>query len=97
PFHASMMLPTLLDTFNAGCWYFAGIVLTLRRARWFGTRLLPAALALFSTAMVFTLTSTAMDAALLIVIVQALGALAAWNAFSTAGAADCAGAPSVGL
>ena len=36
PFQSRMVCPTLADALNAGCYYFAGIVLTLRRARWLG-------------------------------------------------------------
>lgn len=88
PFQARMVCPTLADVLNAGCYYFAGIVLTLRRARWFGTRLLPLGLALLSSAATVMFIGPFWVAVLFIVLVQALGALAAWSAFSTNGAAD---------
>lgn len=88
PFQARMVCPTLADALNAGCYYFAGIVLTLRRARWFGTRLLPLGLALLSSAATVMFIGPFWVAVLFILLVQALGALAAWGAFSTNGAAD---------
>ena len=48
PFQGRMLLPVLADIVNAGSFYFAAMVITLRRARWYGSRLLPAGLALLS-------------------------------------------------
>lgn len=88
PFQARMVCPTLADSLNAGCYYFAGMVLTLRRARWFGTRLLPVGLALLSSAVIFMFIGPFWVALVFILMVQTIGALAAWGAFSTNGACD---------
>ena len=88
PFQARMLCPTLADGLNAGCYYFTGMVLTLRKARWFGTRLLPAGLALLSSAATVIFIGPFWVAVVFILSVQAIGALAAWGAYSTNGAAD---------
>jgi hypothetical protein len=88
PFQSRMLCPTLADALNAGCYYFAGMVLTLRKARWLGTRLLPVGLALLSSVATVMFIGPFWVAVVFIGFVQVIGALAAWGAFSTNGAAD---------
>ena len=88
PFQSRMICPMLADAFNAGCYYFTGMVLMLRKARWFGTRLLPVGLALLSSAATVMFIGPFWVAIAFIALVQVIGALAAWGAFATNGAAD---------
>jgi len=88
PYQGRMMLPMLADVLNAGSYYFAGMVLTLRRARWFGTRLLPAGLALASSFLITMFIAQFWLSVLVILCVQLIGALAAWGVFASNGASD---------
>jgi hypothetical protein len=88
PFQGRMVLSILADVLGAGCWYFVGMVLTLRRARWLGTRLLPLGLALAATTLVTVLVGEFWQAALILLAVQCVGAVAAWGVFASNGAAD---------
>jgi hypothetical protein len=97
PFQWRMVLPLLADVLLAGCFYFAGIVLTLRRARWLGTRLLPFGLALVSLGVVAQFTAEFWQAVLVILLVQCVGAAAAWGVFATGGAEGAGRAPAVAL
>src|SRR6185369_3741269 len=94
PFQMRMLEPALVDALTAGCFYFTGMLLTLRKARWLGTRLLPLLPPLLLTMALSELVRDARMAVVLIALVQAVCALAAWQAFVTAGAADRRG-PSV--
>ena len=95
-FQSRMMLPTLAMALNAGCYYFAAMVITLRRARWFGSRVLPLGLAIVCSVAVFFATEF-WQAMLFVLAGHCIGALAAWNAFATGGAADRRGAPAFAL
>ncbi|HEY2584804.1 MAG TPA: hypothetical protein VGI81_03440 [Tepidisphaeraceae bacterium] len=97
PFQGRMVLPMLADVLAAGCYYFTGIVIAQRRARWFGTRLLPLGLALATSATLFMFVPLFWQAALLILIVQAIGATAAWGVFARNGEPDAALAPRAAL
>jgi hypothetical protein len=88
PFQGRMMLPMLADVLGAGCWYFVGMVLTLRRARWVGTRLLPLGLTLAASSLVTVLIGEFWQVALILLAVQCVGAVAAWGVFASNGAAD---------
>lgn len=87
-FQGRMILPTVSDALNSGCYYFAGMVLVLRKARWFGTRLLPLGLALLSSAATAMFIGPFWVAGVFSVTVQVIGALAAWGVYSTNGVAD---------
>jgi hypothetical protein len=87
PFQGRMVLPMLADVLTAGCYYFAGILLTLRRARWLGTRVLPVGMA-FVCSVIVRLAPQFWQACSVIAIVQCVSAVAAWGAFATAGAAS---------
>jgi hypothetical protein len=85
PFQARMTLPMLGDVLNGGCYYFVGMLLTLRRARWLGSRLLPLGLALASSAAITILVQAFWQVLLIIGVVQAIGATAAWGIFAASG------------
>jgi hypothetical protein len=87
PFQWRMVLPLTADVLSAGCYYFAGIVLTLRKARWFGTRVLPLGLAFVCSVMV-RLSPEFWQALACIVAGQCVGAIAACGVFATGGSAD---------
>jgi hypothetical protein len=91
-----MLLPVLATAMAAGPFYFAGIVLTQRQARWFGTRLLPLGMAIACAAAVF-LAPQFWQTAIITLAGTAIGALAGWHVFSTAGACDRPGAPNFAL
>lgn len=92
PFQARMLLPSMAVVLTAGCFYFAGMVLTLRKARWLGTRLLPLGFAIVC-ALAVRFAAEFWQAALIAVVGQVIGAAAAWGAFATAGAFDRAALP----
>ncbi|HEX4795755.1 MAG TPA: hypothetical protein VH370_18335 [Humisphaera sp.] len=96
PFQARMVLPMTADVLIGGCYYFAGMVLTLRRARWMGTRILPLGAPFLCSVFVYLATHF-WQAVIIIAAGQMVGALAAWSCFDTAGAADRRGAPAIGL
>jgi hypothetical protein len=97
PFQARMVLPMLADVLLAGCFYFAGMVLTLRQARWSGSRLLPLGLAIACHQAVTRFVPEFSQAVALILAVQGVAAVAAWGVFASAGAADRGGAPRFAL
>jgi hypothetical protein len=94
PFQGRMVLPLVADTLTAGCYYFVGVLLTLRRARWLGTRLLPVGLA-FLCSVAVRLTPEFWQAVAFISAVQCVGAVAAWDAFATGGTVERGGVPRV--
>lgn len=97
PFQGRMVLPMLADVLNAACYYFAGLVIAQRRARWLGTRVLPLGLPLACSAAVFLFVPQFWQALLLIGIVQAIGATAALGVFAGNGEPEEALAPRVAL
>src|SRR6266404_2840832 len=96
PFQGRTVLPMLADVLSAGCYYFVGILLTLRKARWFGTRLLPVGMA-FVCSVAVRYAPEFWHACAIILVCQCVGAMAAWGAFATAGAADEGAAARGGL
>ena len=86
PVQFRMTLPMVADVLNSAGFYFAGMLLTLRRARWFGTRLLPVGLPLAASAIIFMFVPEFWQAALLSGVVASIGAIAAEGIFSSQGA-----------
>src|SRR5262249_39621509 len=84
------------DIFNSGCFYFAAMVLTLRKARWFGSRLLPLGWALVCSVVV-TLSVAFWQAFLVSLLGMIVGAIAAWSAFATSGTTDRGWLPRLAL
>jgi hypothetical protein len=97
PFQARMMLPMFADVLNAGSYYFIAMLLVLRRAKWFGTRLLPLGLPLASSMMITFFIGEFWQALSLIVIVQAIGAIAACGIFEVNGENPPSFAPRLAL
>jgi hypothetical protein len=96
PFHWRSVLPMFADVFNSGCFYFAGTVLTLRKARWFGSRILPLGWAIVCS--IAVLSATELSQALVFTLLgMIISAMAAWNAFATGGVADRPGLPRFAL
>ena len=95
PFHWSALLPMLADILNAGSFYFAGIVVTLHKARWFGSRLLPLGLGV-GTSLGVVVMPDFWQAAAIALVGLTIGGLAAWNVFASGGTAERGGAPEVG-
>ncbi len=96
PFQGRTLLPALADVLCAGCYYFVGILLALRKARWLGTRLLPIGFALVCSTAV-RLAPEFWQAIVAIAAGMCIGAVAAWGVFETAGAADRGAVPAIGL
>jgi hypothetical protein len=88
PFQWRMVGPFMMDILNAGCFYFAGIVLTLRRARWHGSRVLPVCTAIACSMITFGLIGELWQAVLFSIAVQIISAIAAWGVFATSGVVD---------
>jgi hypothetical protein len=96
PFQWRSTLPLVVDILNAGPFYFVGMVLTMRKARWFGSRVLPFGLAA-ATIIAIRLVPEFWQAVLISVTGTAICGLAAWNVFSTAGGCDRSGVSRVAL
>jgi hypothetical protein len=99
PFQWRMVLPVAADVLVAAPFYFAGMIVTLRKARWFGSRLLPVGLAIGVVIAVMSAPEF-WQAAILGLCGTVIAALAAWNVFSTAGACDAPGGaprPALGM
>jgi hypothetical protein len=91
PFQWRMVLPMTADVLAAGPFYFAGIVLTLRKARWFGTRLLPLGLPIICAVITVNIPQF-WQALLFTLLTLPVSLAAAWQVYSTAGACDRGGA-----
>src|SRR5204863_4708707 len=89
PFYWGMTLAPLAEVLQSTLWYFTGIVLTMRPARWYGSRLLPAGLALVTTAWVSWVPGLAMALIGAAVTIPFMAA-AAWSAFAARDAAAVA-------
>jgi hypothetical protein len=96
PFHWRALVPMLADILNAGSFYFAGIVVTLHKARWFGSRLLPLGLGA-GTSLGVVMMPDFWEAAAIALVGLTIGGLAAWNVFASGGMADRGGAPGFAL
>ena len=91
PYQFRMSLPMLADDLMSGCYYFVGMLLALRRARWYGSRLLPLGIALLASGLITMMIAQFWQAVVIILVVQSIGAIAAWGSFSTHG--ECDGPP----
>jgi hypothetical protein len=84
PFGWPMALPWLADSFTGIVYYFAGMLVAQREARWFGSRCLGLAAGLCCSIIVWTV-SDFYQALLVIVLLGGVVALAAWGSFTTGG------------
>jgi hypothetical protein len=85
PFRWQMALPGLADIFAGVVYYFAGMLIAQREARWYASRGLPLVTALLCSFFVWMLPEF-WHAVLAIVILGAPLAVAAWGSFLTGGA-----------
>jgi hypothetical protein len=85
PYHWPMSLPWLADVLSGLVYYFAGMLVAQREARWFGSRVLPLAAAFFCSYLVWALPEF-WQALLSIAILGSMMGLAAWGSFLTGGA-----------
>ncbi len=87
PFQWRSIMPLVADILNVAPFYFTGMVLTLRKARWLGSRLLPLVLAA-ACSLAVRESPYFWQAVLFVIATTTVCALAAWNVFATAGIAD---------
>ncbi|SIO62749.1 hypothetical protein SAMN05444166_7138 [Singulisphaera sp. GP187] len=85
PFRWQMALPGLADILTGVAYYFAGMLIALREARWYASRCLPLVAALLCSFFVWVLPEF-WQAVLAIVILGAPLAVAVWGSFLTGGA-----------
>jgi hypothetical protein len=99
PFYWGMTLAPLADVLQSTLWYFTGIVLTMRPARWYGSRLLPGSLALVTSAWVSWVPGLAMAliGAAVTIPFMAAAAASAFAARDTAAVAPRSLFPRLGL
>ncbi len=87
PFSAGMTLPGLTDLLGGVAFYFGGLLIGLREARWYGSRIVVAALAVLASIATFVVPDFGW-AILIIVIAVAVLAVAAWGCFLAGGHYD---------
>jgi hypothetical protein len=87
PFQWRTSLPWLADILTGLVYYFAGMLVAQREARWLGSRCLPLASAFFCSYLVWALTEF-WQALATITVFTAVLSLAAWGSFRSGGAAD---------
>jgi hypothetical protein len=88
PFHWQMSLPWLADILSGLVYYFAGMLVAQREARWlggYGSRVLPLAAAFFCSYLVWALPEF-WQVLFAIATIGAFMAVAAWGSFQTGGA-----------
>jgi hypothetical protein len=83
PFDWRLALPGLADVLAAASYYFAGMLIGLRPARWYGSRLLVLGTAVVTSMAVVGLANEFWQALVYIAIGAAITATAAWASFVT--------------
>jgi hypothetical protein len=81
PFDWRMILPRLADMFTGVVWYFAGMLVGARQARWIGSRLMPQDFAVFASIGAVAFAMDIWQALGIIAIALAIIIPAAWGAF----------------
>ena len=84
PFDARFLLGPLAAILGGLAFYFAGLLIALRPARWYGSRTLPAVIALLAPFAVTVLPEFWQTAGVSLLTAGVLG-LAAWGSFTTTG------------
>src|SRR5262249_22291347 len=84
PFEWRMALPWLADVLTGLVYYFAGILVAQREARWYGSRCLPLAAGILTSLIVWNV-SEFRHALVVISVMSGLVALAAWGSFLAGG------------
>jgi hypothetical protein len=87
PFHWKTSLPWLADILCGVVYYFAGMLVAQRDARWLGSRCLPLAAAFFCSCLVWVLTELG-QALAAIALFASFMSVAAWGSFVSGGAYD---------
>jgi hypothetical protein len=85
PFEWHMILPRIADLFGGLMWYAAGLLVGARKARWIGSRLLPAGIAFVGSCAAALLASDLTEALLIFAVVLAIILPAARGAFVSGG------------
>jgi hypothetical protein len=85
PFEWPMVLPWLADVLTGLVYYFAGMLVAQREARWFGSRCLPLVAGLFASLLVWNV-SEFWQALGVLAVLGGTMAVAAWGSFLTGGA-----------
>jgi hypothetical protein len=85
PFRWPMALPWLADVLAGVVYYFAGMLIALRGARWYGGRVLGLGAAVLCTFLVWVVPEF-WQALLAVAVMGALAGLAAWGSFLAGGA-----------
>ncbi len=85
PFEWRMALPWLADLLTGLVYYFAGMIAAQREARWYGSQFLPLAAGLFTSLLVWNATEF-WQALMVIGVMSAILALAAWGSVVSGGA-----------
>lgn len=88
PFTWEMTLPGIALWFHGLLWYFAGIVITTRDARWYATRLLPVGGAIILSAITIVLTLNFVEVYLVIALGLFILIPAAYGGYISAGRFD---------
>jgi MFS family permease len=83
PFHGTMVLPAIADLLCGSVYYFAGLLIGSREARWFGSRLVPLGWPICLSVAAHGV-SEFWQAALLAILGAGIGFVAAWGAFCAA-------------
>ncbi|MHC4671912.1 MAG: hypothetical protein ACYTBZ_05450, partial [Planctomycetota bacterium] len=84
PFDWHMTLPGIAYFLNGTVYYFAGILVGTRQARWFGSRVLPITVAIFGSIWVASATEF-WHALVVIAFFLAIGCVTAWGSFVSSG------------
>jgi hypothetical protein len=85
PFEWAMALPWLADVLAGLVYYFAGMLVAQREARWYGSRCLPVAAGLGASLLVWNV-SEFWQALVVLMVLGGTMAVAAWGSFLAAGA-----------
>jgi hypothetical protein len=88
PFHPRMIQPPAADLLAGVMWYFAALLVVLRRARWFGSKLLPFGLSFVIEFYVVQGAHTFTQGLVLIAATIVILALGAWGTYGTGGSYD---------
>jgi hypothetical protein len=85
PFEWGMAVPWSVDVFTGLVYYFAGMLVAQRQARWYASRCLPLAAGLFTSILVWNVTEL-WHALMVIGLMSGLVALGAWGSILSDGA-----------
>jgi hypothetical protein len=87
PFYLGMAAPGVLDILSGAMYWFAGMLIGLRQARWYGSRILVLGLPIVCTSLTWIVPEY-WQAALCILAGTGVSAAAAWGTFRAGGACE---------